>query len=148
MRLPRPCYSLLIFTTALQLLTRPARPFLLLSRDISSRWAASTFLASLPHPKSSLRASSHLKSLTTTPFAGLSPYSVTRPPTALHARGMKNSSGKTVSKSDLPSKDCVVCGRPFTWRKKWERCWDEVTCCSKSCNAKRRSGSNGPNEEG
>ena len=47
---------------------------------------------------------------------------------------------KKVSKSNLPQKDCVVCGRPFTWRKKWERCWDEVTCCSKSCNAKRRSG--------
>ena len=24
--------------------------------------------------------------------------------------------------------------------EKWERCWDEVTTCSKSCNAKRRSG--------
>ena len=35
-------------------------------------------------------------------------------------------------------KDCVICGRPFTWRKKWERCWDEVTTCSKSCNAARR----------
>jgi hypothetical protein len=46
-----------------------------------------------------------------------------------------------VSKSNLPEKICVVCGRPFTWRKKWERCWDEVTCCSKSCNAKRRGGS-------
>ncbi|MFN5726211.1 MAG: DUF2256 domain-containing protein, partial [Pseudanabaena sp.] len=27
------------------------------------------------------------------------------------------------NKSFLPSKDCVVCGKPFTWRKKWERCW-------------------------
>lgn len=43
-----------------------------------------------------------------------------------------------ISKSNLPEKICVVCNRPFTWRKKWERCWDEVTCCSKSCNAKRR----------
>mmetsp|Transcript_46507 Transcript_46507/g.68745 ORF Transcript_46507/g.68745 Transcript_46507/m.68745 type:complete len:113 (-) Transcript_46507:69-407(-) len=43
-----------------------------------------------------------------------------------------------IKKTDLPEKICVVCGRPFTWRKKWERCWDEVTCCSKSCNAKRR----------
>mmetsp|Transcript_25004 Transcript_25004/g.53915 ORF Transcript_25004/g.53915 Transcript_25004/m.53915 type:complete len:123 (-) Transcript_25004:1554-1922(-) len=46
---------------------------------------------------------------------------------------------KKPSKSNLPEKVCVVCDRPFTWRKKWERCWDEVTCCSKSCNAKRRS---------
>ena len=45
-----------------------------------------------------------------------------------------------VKKENLPQKVCVVCGRPFTWRKKWERCWDEVTTCSKSCNAKRRKG--------
>ena len=45
-----------------------------------------------------------------------------------------------VKKEHLPTKVCVVCERPFTWRKKWERCWDEVTTCSKSCNAKRRSG--------
>jgi len=43
-----------------------------------------------------------------------------------------------VKKEHLPSKVCVTCGRPFTWRKKWERCWDEVTTCSKSCNGKRR----------
>lgn len=41
--------------------------------------------------------------------------------------------------SELPTKECVVCGRPFTWRKKWERCWDEVTTCSKKCNAERRN---------
>ena len=34
--------------------------------------------------------------------------------------------GKAVRKGDLPSKTCVCCGRPFTWRKKWETCWDEV----------------------
>ena len=39
---------------------------------------------------------------------------------------------------NLPVKTCVVCDRPFTWRKKWERCWDEVTTCSKSCNAARK----------
>ena len=43
-----------------------------------------------------------------------------------------------VKKENLPSKICVVCNRPFTWRKKWERCWDEVTTCSKSCNSKRK----------
>mmetsp|Transcript_25001 Transcript_25001/g.40311 ORF Transcript_25001/g.40311 Transcript_25001/m.40311 type:complete len:121 (-) Transcript_25001:432-794(-) len=41
------------------------------------------------------------------------------------------------NKSNLPQKDCVVCGRPFTWRKKWERCWDEVKYCSDRC---RREG--------
>ena len=44
-----------------------------------------------------------------------------------------------VKKEHLPEKICVVCNRPFTWRKKWERCWEEVTTCSKSCNAKRRA---------
>lgn len=44
-----------------------------------------------------------------------------------------------VKKENLPSKVCVVCGRPFTWRKKWERVWDEVTTCSKSCNRKRKN---------
>lgn len=44
-----------------------------------------------------------------------------------------------IKKENLPSKVCVVCNRPFTWRKKWERCWDEVTTCSKSCNGKRRA---------
>jgi hypothetical protein len=43
-----------------------------------------------------------------------------------------------IKKENLPSKVCVTCGRPFTWRKKWERVWDDVTTCSKSCNRKRR----------
>jgi hypothetical protein len=65
--------------------------------------------------------------------------------TRLFGRGRGNngsSSGKKEkkpSKSNLPEKVCVVCGRPFTWRKKWERSWDEVTTCSKRCNSERRS---------
>jgi hypothetical protein len=43
-----------------------------------------------------------------------------------------------VKKENLPIKVCVICSRPFNWRKKWERCWDEVTTCSKACNAARR----------
>jgi hypothetical protein len=38
-----------------------------------------------------------------------------------------------VHKRDLPSKICVVCGRPFTWRKKWEAVWLEVKFCSERC---------------
>lgn len=38
-----------------------------------------------------------------------------------------------VKKGDLPSKICATCGRPFTWRKKWERSWDEVRYCSDRC---------------
>jgi hypothetical protein len=44
--------------------------------------------------------------------------------------------GKPVKKplkSDLPSKQCATCGRPFTWRKKWERVWAEVKYCSDRC---------------
>ena len=36
------------------------------------------------------------------------------------------------------AKICAVCARQFTWRKKWERCWDEVTTCSKRCKAKKK----------
>lgn len=36
-------------------------------------------------------------------------------------------------KCDLPSKPCTICGRPFTWRKKWSRDWDNVKFCSDAC---------------
>lgn len=36
-------------------------------------------------------------------------------------------------KPNLPEKDCAHCGRPFTWRKKWARVWDEVRYCSERC---------------
>ncbi|MCK0148940.1 DUF2256 domain-containing protein [Marivita sp. S6314] len=39
--------------------------------------------------------------------------------------------------SDLPSKICATCGRPFTWRKKWEKVWDEVRYCSQRCRGAR-----------
>merc|ERR1712136_636272 len=38
----------------------------------------------------------------------------------------------------LPTKVCMTCNRPFTWRKKWERCWDEVLTCSNRCKTERR----------
>jgi len=42
-------------------------------------------------------------------------------------------------KSDLPSKTCPVCGRPFAWRKKWEKVWSDVIYCSKACIKKKKS---------
>jgi hypothetical protein len=33
----------------------------------------------------------------------------------------------------LPDKTCTTCGRRIEWRKKWERCWDEVKFCSDAC---------------
>lgn len=41
------------------------------------------------------------------------------------------------SKSDLPTKICPVCQRPFTWRKKWSDCWNEVKYCSERCRRRR-----------
>ena len=38
-----------------------------------------------------------------------------------------------VKKTDLPSKICPVCHRPFAWRKKWEKNWAEVRYCSERC---------------
>lgn len=35
-----------------------------------------------------------------------------------------------------PEKLCVVCGRRIEWRKKWERDWDNVKFCSKSCRSR------------
>jgi hypothetical protein len=37
------------------------------------------------------------------------------------------------SKSHLPSKICLSCARPFAWRKKWARDWDQVLYCSERC---------------
>ncbi|MEM8553840.1 MAG: DUF2256 domain-containing protein [Pseudomonadota bacterium] len=38
-----------------------------------------------------------------------------------------------VKKQNLPDKPCQQCGRPFTWRKKWANCWEEVKYCSDRC---------------
>lgn len=35
-----------------------------------------------------------------------------------------------------PPKPCRSCGRRITWRKKWERSWDEVRYCSSGCRAR------------
>ncbi|MBL7998124.1 MAG: DUF2256 domain-containing protein [Candidatus Kapabacteria bacterium] len=40
-------------------------------------------------------------------------------------------------KQNLPTKMCSVCGRSFTWRKKWEKVWDEVRYCSDRCRKNR-----------
>jgi hypothetical protein len=44
---------------------------------------------------------------------------------------------KMRKKADFPQKICLVCHRPFHWRKKWEKVWDKVLYCSKQCQAKR-----------
>jgi hypothetical protein len=42
-----------------------------------------------------------------------------------------------MKKEHLPSKICPVCQRPFSWRKKWQRDWENVKYCSKRCVASR-----------
>ncbi|MEO0064185.1 MAG: hypothetical protein RLZZ377_611 [Chloroflexota bacterium] len=39
--------------------------------------------------------------------------------------------------SERPEKICVVCARPFQWRKRWERVWEEVKYCSDACRKRR-----------
>ncbi|HEY0111506.1 MAG TPA: DUF2256 domain-containing protein [Fibrella sp.] len=46
---------------------------------------------------------------------------------------------KMRKKSDLPNKVCPVCGRPFAWRKKWERDWDNVIYCSDRCRTEAKN---------
>lgn len=36
-------------------------------------------------------------------------------------------------KADLPEKICLCCGKPFAWRKKWARDWEQVRYCSERC---------------
>lgn len=42
------------------------------------------------------------------------------------------------NKQSLPSKPCVACGRPMTWRRRWAHDWDEVKFCSQACRKARR----------
>ena len=41
-----------------------------------------------------------------------------------------------MNNKDLKKK-CVVCGRFFSWRKKWERCWENVRYCSERCRSQK-----------
>jgi len=38
-----------------------------------------------------------------------------------------------VKKENLPTKNCLVCQKPFTWRKKWQLVWSDVKYCSERC---------------
>ncbi len=47
-----------------------------------------------------------------------------------------------MKKQHLPIKNCLTCERPFSWRKKWERDWEQVKYCSEKC---KRNKSNARN---
>ena len=38
-----------------------------------------------------------------------------------------------LKKENFSYKNCVSCEKPFTWRKKWKKIWDEVKYCSEKC---------------
>lgn len=38
-----------------------------------------------------------------------------------------------MKKQNLPTKICLTCERPFSWRKKWARDWVHVKYCSEKC---------------
>lgn len=42
---------------------------------------------------------------------------------------LKNTIGET--------RVCTVCGRSYSWRKKWERDWRQLRYCSKRCASRR-----------
>lgn len=50
-------------------------------------------------------------------------------------------SGRTRGTPQVPTKDCAVCGRTITWRKKWERDWEAVKYCSDACRRRAKSSS-------
>ena len=51
-----------------------------------------------------------------------------------HKRGERGDAwGFRGNKAHLPTKPCVACGRPMTWRKAWAKNWDEVKYCSTAC---------------
>jgi hypothetical protein len=43
---------------------------------------------------------------------------------------------RAASNGEVPEtveKICATCGRPFAWRKRWERVWVDVRHCSEGC---------------
>ena len=44
-----------------------------------------------------------------------------------------------MKKSNLPTKICKVCLKPFAWRKKWKKDWDNVAYCSERCRRSKKN---------
>ncbi|MEC8104879.1 MAG: hypothetical protein CSH37_11020 [Thalassolituus sp.] len=44
-------------------------------------------------------------------------------------------------KLHLPEKTCEHCQRPFCWRRKWARDWENVKYCSQRCKRAAHSSS-------
>ncbi|WP_315861816.1 DUF2256 domain-containing protein [Flavobacterium okayamense] len=37
----------------------------------------------------------------------------------------------------MPTKVCLACKQPFSWRKKWAKNWEEVKYCSDACRKRK-----------
>ncbi|MEC8460301.1 MAG: DUF2256 domain-containing protein [Bacteroidota bacterium] len=42
------------------------------------------------------------------------------------------------NKSYLDQKICIICEKPFTWRKKWSKNWENVKYCSSKCKSQKK----------
>jgi hypothetical protein len=45
----------------------------------------------------------------------------------------QNEATRRFTKQTLPEKVCATCKKPFAWRKKWARDWEQVRYCSDRC---------------
>ncbi len=45
---------------------------------------------------------------------------------------------KAKVKNGFPPKICLRCERPFEWRKKWARDWENVKYCSEKCKSGKK----------
>ena len=52
---------------------------------------------------------------------------------------MEDGKNDAMKKRDLPTKICWVCQRPFAWRRKWAKVWDEVKYCSDACRTRKKA---------
>jgi hypothetical protein len=56
------------------------------------------------------------------------------------ANTRKKTGKQSGSVNGHPDKTCARCGRPFSWRKKWERDWERVRYCSDKCRMGKSAG--------
>ncbi|MEL6918997.1 MAG: DUF2256 domain-containing protein [Bacteroidota bacterium] len=43
-----------------------------------------------------------------------------------------------MKKQHLPHKICICCQRPFRWRRKWLKEWENVKYCSERCRKNKK----------
>lgn len=47
------------------------------------------------------------------------------------------------NKASLPSKLCLACNRPMSWRRSWAKNWAELKFCSERCRRSKSISSHG-----